>query len=260
MVAAAVLNNEDYNEQTIQDMYVKAFKDIIAPFADPSMVAQSALNAYKGKGATADEPVTDKIGRVLLKSFTPGTLDYINKRLLYEKMEKKFGEGEAKNQYGFGIAKGEVDNLAAFGLRRQTANLSEGFKFNTSKPLRDMQQSKRRFNNVIKDYTNTDPNAVVEAYKESQQNKYKHAQRLRTILRSYKRLGMDETDMYRSLTKDGILSDTSMDSLMMIDQNMFIPDELTEDNILLGEFETKSPIDYNKIMQIYSDMYGSEID
>ena len=90
--------------------------------------------------------------------------------------------------------------------------------------------------------------------------KYKHAQRLRTILRSYKRLGMDETDMYRALTKDGILSDTSMDSLMMIDQNMFIPDELTEDNILLGEFETKSPIDYNKIMQIYSDMYGSEID
>lgn len=260
MVAAAVLNNEDYNEQTIQDMYVKSFKDIISPFADPSMAAQAALDAYKGKGATADEPVTDKIGRVLLKSFTPGTLDYINKRLLSEKMEKKFGEGEAKNQYGFGIAKGEVDNLAAFGLRRQTANLSEGFKFNTSKPLRDMQQSKRRFNNVIKDYTNTDPNAVVEAYKESQQNKYKHAQRLRTILRSYKRLGMDETDMYRSLTKDGILSDTSMDSLMMIDQNMFIPDELTEDNILLGEFETKSPIDYNKIMQIYSDMYGSEID
>ena len=260
MVAAAILNNEDYNEQTIQDMYVKSFKDIISPFADPSMAAQAALDAYKGKGATADEPVTDKIGRVLLKSFTPGTLDYINKRLLSEKMEKKFGEGEAKNQYGFGIAKGEVDNLAAFGLRRQTANLSEGFKFNTSKPLRDMQQSKRRFNNVIKDYTNTDPNAVVEAYKESQQNKYKHAQRLRTILRSYKRLGMDETDMYRALTKDGILSDTSMDSLMMIDQNMFIPDELTEDNILLGEFETKSPIDYNKIMQIYSDMYGSEID
>jgi len=260
MVAAAVLNNEDYNEQTIQDMYVKAFRDIISPFADPSMVAQSALNAYKGKGATPDEPVTDKIGRVLLDSITPGTLDYINKRLLAEKMEKKFGEGEAKNQYGFGIAKGEVDNLAAFGLRRQTANLSEGFNINTSKPLRDMKQSKRRFKNIIRDYTNTDPNAVVKGYQESQQKKYEHAQRLRTVLRAYKRLGMDEGDMYRALTKDGIFSTQDFEDLMMVDNNMFVPDALTDQDISLSELETQSPIDYEKLQQIYSDMYGSEID
>ena len=43
-------------------------------------------------------------------------------------------------------------------------------------------------------------------------------------------------------------------------QNIFVPDELSENNILLGELETKSPIDYEKIMQLYSDFYGSEID
>ena len=176
------------------------------------------------------------------------------------KSEQKFGEGEAKNQYGFGIAKGEVDNLAAFGLRRQTANLSEGFKFNTSKPLGDMKKSKRRFKNIIKDYTNTDPNAVVKGYQESQQKKYEHAQRLRTVLRSYKRLGMDEGDMYRALTKDGLLSDQDFEDLMMVDNNMFIPDKLTDQDIMLSELETKSPIDYEKLLQIYSDMYGSEID
>jgi hypothetical protein len=28
------------------------------------MAAQAVLDAYKGKGAVADEPVTDKLGRV----------------------------------------------------------------------------------------------------------------------------------------------------------------------------------------------------
>ena len=260
MVAAALLNNEDYNEQTIKDMTFKAFKDIISPFTDPSMAAQGALDAYKGKGAVADEGAGPKIGRLLKNTFSPGTLDYINKRLLAEKTEQKFGEGQAKNQYGFSIAKGEVDNLALFGLRRQTANLSEGFKFNTSKPLGDMKKSKRRFKNVIKDYTNTDPNAVVKAYQESQQNKYKHAQRLRTVLRSYKRLGMDESDMYLALTKGGVLSDQDFEALMLVDNNIFMPDEVTEDDMILSEIETKSPIDYEKIMQLYSDMAGSEID
>ena len=260
MIAASLLNNEDYNEQTIQDMQYKAVRDMLSPFTDPSMAIQSALDAYTGRGATADEPTINKIGRVLKDTFTPGTLDYINKRLMADKSEQKFGEGQAKNQYGFSIAKGEVDNLAAFGLRRQTANLSQGFKFNTSKPLGDMKKSKRRFKNVIKDYTNTDPNAVVEAYKESQLNKYKHAQRLKTVLRSYRRLGMDEGDMYKALTKEGLLSDQDFEALMMVENNIFIPDALTDNDITLSELETKSPIDYEKLMQLYSDFYGSEID
>ncbi|MDC0012716.1 LysM peptidoglycan-binding domain-containing protein [Octadecabacter sp.] len=260
MIAASLLNNEDYNEQTIQDMQYKAITDMLSPFTDPSMAIQSALDAYTGRGATVDEPTINKIGRVLKDTFTPGTLDYINKRLMADKSEQKFGEGQAKNQYGFSIAKGEVDNLALFGLRRQTANLSEGFKFNTSKPLGDMKKSKRRFKNVIKDYTNTDPNAVVEAYKESQLKKYEHAQRLKTVLRSYRRLGMDEGDMYKALTKEGLLSDQDFEALMMVENNIFIPDALTDDDIALSELETKSPIDYEKLMQLYSDFYGSEID
>ena len=70
---------------------------------------------------------------------------------------------------------------------------------------------------------------------------------------------MDEVDMYRALTKDGLLSDKDFEALMMINQNIFVPDELSENNILLGELETKSPIDYEKILQLYSDFYGSEI-
>jgi hypothetical protein len=260
MVAASLLNNEDYNEQTIDDMQNKAIWDLVSPFVDPSMVVQNALKAYKGQGATPDETVADSVWRAVSKSFTPGTIDFFRKKILAKQQGKKFGEGEEVNQYGFTIAPGEVDNWALFGLKRQQANLSQGFILNTNRPLGDMKKSKGRFKNIIKDYTNTDPNAVVKGYQESQQKKYEHAQRLRTILRSYKRLGMDEGDMYRALTKDGLLSDQNFEDLMMVNNNMFVPDELTDQDIMLSELETKSPIDYEKLLQIYSDMYGSEID
>ena len=66
--------------------------------------------------------------------------------------------------------------------------------------------------------------------------------------------------MYRALTKDGIFSTQDFEDLMMVDNNMFVPDALTDQDISLSELETQSPIDYEKLQQIYSDMYGSEID
>ena len=260
MIIASILNNEDYNEQTIEDMRAKAMWDLASPFADPSMVLQNALDAYRGKGATPDETAGASIYRAVSKSFTPGTVDYFRKRILASQQEKKFGEGETPNQYGFTIGPGEVDNLALFGLRRQSVNLSEGFKFNTSKPLGDMKRSKGRFTNVIRDYRTTNPQDVVDAYKESQQNKLKHAQRLRTILQAYEKLGMDEGDMYQALTKSGILSDAGFNDLMLINENIFMPDNLSEDAMILGELETKVPIPYQEIYDLYNAFSGGRID
>ena len=50
------------------------------------------------------------------------------------------------------------------------------------------------------------PDKVYDAYRKSQIEKLKHNQRLRTTVRAYKALGMDEGDMYRALIKEGALS------------------------------------------------------
>ena len=78
-VINAAINNQDYNEAELNDIYASALYDIISPFASPSMVAQSALDAYRGKKSVADEGVTPKIARVLYNSFTPGTVDFIKR-------------------------------------------------------------------------------------------------------------------------------------------------------------------------------------
>ena len=262
MVINAAINNQDYNETELNDMYTKAITDVIAPFTNPSMALASALEAYRGKGAVADESALAPISRVLLSTFTPGTVDFFVRRQKFLESKEARGEGEEVNQYGFGINPGEVDFPAFFGIKRQKANLSDSFSFATNKPIGDMRRAKSRFTNKIRDYSVTNPDEIYDAYKESQQNKLKHAQRLRGLVKAYRTLGMDEADMYESLTKGGLLEgrEDEFKDVIFADQNIFMADEIPEQSILLGEVETGKKIPYNRIYELYSNLTGKEID
>jgi len=262
MVINAAINNQDYNETELNDMYTKAIQDVIAPFTNPSMAFASALEAYRGKGAVADESALAPITRVLLSTFTPGTVDFFVKRKNFLDSREQRGEGQEVNQYGFGINPGEVDFPAFFGIKRQKANLSDSFSFTTNQPIRDMRRAKSRFTNKIRDYSVSDPNEIYDAYAESQENKLKHAQRLRGIVKAYRKLGMDEADMYTSLTKDGVLSgrEDEFSDIIFADQNIFLADEIPEQSIMLSEFETGTRIPFNRIYDLYSRLTGKQID
>ena len=261
-VINAAINNQDYNEAELNDIYASALYDIISPFASPSMVAQSALDAYRGKKSIADEGVTPKISRVLLNSFTPGTVDFIKKYFDFKESQRQRGVGEEVNQFGFGIAPGEVDFRAFMGLKRQKANLSDSFSFVTNQPIRDMRKSKSRFTNKIRDFSVDNPDEIYNAYEESQANKLKHAQRLRGVVRAYRELGMDEADMLDSLTKGGVLSGQGdeFNDVIFADQNIFMADEIPDQSIMLSEGRTGVPIPYNRIYDLYSRLIGKQID
>ena len=111
-----------------------------------------------------------------------------------------------------------------------------------------MRRAKSRFTNKIRDYSVTNPDEIYDAYKESQQNKLKHAQRLRGLVKAYRTLGMDEADMYTSLTKDGLLEgrEDEFKDIIFADQNIFMADEIPEQSILLGEVETGKKIPYDR--------------
>ena len=179
-------------------------------------------------------------------------------RYTYEKGKDKFGEGVTK--FGFPIIKGQVDAAAFLGVKRQRANLSKGLNFNIKSPIRDMNNSKRLFTNEITNYLGGNPNKILNLYKESQGNKMKHAQRLRTLAKSYRALGMDENDMYMALSKNGLLTPRNFEELINADQNYFIPDDIPTTTQTLGEFETGADIPYNEIYNTYNTLYGTDID
>jgi len=257
MVAAAILNNEEYNEQAVRDNMTQAFRGLLSPFGDPSMVVQGMLDVYTGKGVNPDQSLPSAMGASLVKSFSPGTLDFFLKRYKYEQGKE---DGVGVTERGFPIISGEVDGGAFIGFKRQRANLSKGLNFNIRTPIRDMNNSKRLFTNEITNYLGGNPNKILNLYKESQGNKMKHAQRLRTLAKSYRALGMDENDMYMALSKNGLLTPRNFEELINADQNYFIPDDIPTTTQTLGEFETGADIPYNEIYDTYNTLYGTDID
>jgi hypothetical protein len=259
LLTSSIINNENYNETAIDDMQNQALYSIFQPYVDPAMTAQAILKEYRGEGAVADEPLYDKISRVALKSFTPGTIDFFIKRKQFLDSQKEYGEGEERTKKGFDIGPGTV-NLAAFlGVKQSTANLSQGFSFNVNKPISDMNKSKEVFVNTIESYPSKSKEDIINAYKKSQRNKIKHAQRLRTILKSYRELGFDDQDIIKSLSRGGLGSTRSYKDINLADRNIFMPDQIPKQT-LKKAMDTQADIPRKEIERIQQLLYNTEID
>tara|TARA_R100000742_G_C4279238_1_gene103327 strand:+ start:1916 stop:5698 length:3783 start_codon:yes stop_codon:yes gene_type:complete len=264
MLISAIINNKDYNDTEINDMFKQSVVDIISPFVNPSMVAQEALDIYEKRKRIDGSSELGSIVAALGSTITPGTIDFILKRKKFYDSQEKLGEGREVNQYGFTIAPGEVDFPAFFGLRRQKLNLSQGLGYNTGEHIKNMRKSKSIFSNKIRDFSVSDPDKVYDAYKKSQIEKLKHNQRLRTTVRAYKALGMDEGDMYRALIKEGALSPQvardEFEEIILADKNKFRPDIIDPSLIRYSELGSKTPIPIDKIMELNKKLQNLKID
>ena len=137
-----------------------------------------------------------------------------------------------------------------------------------------MRKSKSIFSNKVRDFSVNDPDKVYDAYRKSQIEKLKHNQRLRTTVRAYKALGMDEGDMYRALIKEGALSpqvardefepmnahDWHLSQIIFADKNIFRPDMIDTSLIRYSEIGSKTPIPIDKIIELNRKLQNLKID
>ena len=116
MLISAIINNKEYNDAEINDMFATSLGNIISPFANPSMVAQEFMDIYDQRKRIDGN---SKLGSLIVglgSTLTPGTVDFFLKRKKFYDSQEKLGEGREVNQYGFTIAPGEVDFLVLMTL------------------------------------------------------------------------------------------------------------------------------------------------
>jgi LysM repeat protein len=264
MLISAIINNKEYNDAEINDIFAASLGNIISPFASPSMVAQEFMDIYDQRKRIDGNSKLGSLVVGLGSTLTPGTVDFFLKRKKFYDAQEKLGEGREVNQYGFTIAPGEVDLPAFLGFRRQKLNLSQGLGYNTGEHIKNMRRSKSIFANKARDFSVDDPKEVFEAYKKSQKEKLKHNQRLRTTVKAYKALGMNEADMYKALIKDGALSpkvaQDEFEEIIFADKNIFRPDMIDESLIKFGKVGSKTPIPIDSIMKVYRVLQNNKID
>ena len=127
-----------------------------------------------------------------------------------------------------------------------------------------MRKSKSIFTNKVRDYTIDDPKEVLDAYKTSQKEKLKHAQRLRGLVKAYKALGMEDVDIYKALIKEGALSPNvakdEFREMILADKNIFRPDMVDTSIIRFSKKGSQTPIPLNSIMDLNRKLQNSKID
>jgi len=263
-VIARIMDNQDYNQEELDILSWDALSQVIEPFVNPSMVAQEALDVYSGKGIDPDaspvEQLAQSVASIAKGAFTPGTVDWFEKRAQYNRTKEKFGTGKTK--YGYAIAPGEVDLASFLGVRRQTADLSHGFEWNIKQDLQSINDSKAKFTNAIRDYGGNDAAEVSKLYLESLKNQYKNSKLLKAKLDAYRELGFTPKDMYKALTKSGIASNKKslFKKIQEVDNDRFVPYRMTKDLMLLAQKETGVPVDYDTLNKIYNYFNGISLE
>mgnify|MGYP003133769680 CR=1 FL=1 len=265
LVSSAVINGLDYNEEAINNMYLTSLGSLIGPFANPSLVAQAALDLYSGKrlepgGNLQDNAISiaKVLGQTLL---VPGTVDFFTKRKAFYDSQQQRGVGREVNEYGFTIAPGEVDIAAFLGVQRKKMNLNTAFNFSAGNVLREANASKLKFKNELRKFNVQSEDDVYNAYADSQKNKLKQMKRLRNVIKSYRILGMSDSDIIKSLTKGGLVKNKKqIENIILADNNIFRPDRVSRQDFKMSKFRTGAPLPLEKIFKLQNKLQNESID
>tara|TARA_A100001515_G_scaffold38073_1_gene29952 strand:+ start:127 stop:3813 length:3687 start_codon:yes stop_codon:yes gene_type:complete len=265
LVSSAIINGLDYNEEAINDMYLTSLGSLIGPFANPSLVAQAALDLYSGKRLEPGGDLQDNaisIAKVLGQTLlVPGTVDFFTKRKAFYDSQQQRGVGREVNEYGFTIAPGEVDIAAFLGVQRKKMNLNTAFNFSAGNVLREANASKLKFKNELRKFNVQSEDDVYNAYADSQKNKLKQMKRLRNVIKSYRILGMSDSDIIKSLTKGGLVKNKKqIENIILADNNIFRPDRVSRQDFKMSKFRTGAPLPLEKIFELQNKLQNESID
>ena len=265
LVSSAIINGLDYNEEAINNMYLTSLGSLIGPFANPSLVAQAALDLYSGKRLEPGGDLQDNaisIAKVLGQTLlVPGTVDFFTKRKAFYDSQQQRGVGREVNEYGFTIAPGEVDIAAFLGVQRKKMNLNTAFNFSAGNVLREANASKLKFKNELRKFNVQSEDDVYNAYADSQKNKLKQMKRLRNVIKSYRILGMSDSDIIKSLTKGGLVKNKKqIENIILADNNIFRPDRVSRQDFKMSKFRTGAPLPLEKIFELQNKLQNESID
>jgi len=264
---AGLINNRGYNEEELDKMFAAAAHNIISPYADPSMLTQTALDLIRGKGIPEGATLKDTaliVGKELGKTmFVPRTADWFKRRAEYKRVQgmEEFGPGEEVTEYGYAIAPGQVDIPSLLGWRRKVGDLSHGMEWNLKREIGERDKVMQPFTKLLRTYALDDPDVINEAYVDGIRKQWELDNITKGKLRAYRTLGFTDEDIINALTAGGTRdNDKLIDRIFDIENNIFVPSELPENLIPFIENVTKAPIEYQTILNIHNRFYGTPIE
>jgi hypothetical protein len=213
---------------------------VFGPFLAPSMVTNALVTAIApdqyGNTLVDDAVETNLAERLkpLVKTFTPGFLDYINKRSdFYESQAKQQGLGrEAIKKFGTTYKEYEIDAMSGLGLKRDYLDITAGLSFNVTPIIKEAQSSTNKLRSKLTSEPNlNDSDELTKMYYDSQKKKFETMQRLRSVMIDYENIF--GTENFHEEFDNGLTSgrripknESMYEILNQASSNKFNPDQI----------------------------------
>jgi hypothetical protein len=225
----------------------------ISPFLGPSMLTEAVLDLARGRDYS-EEPTLkgklQKLGRGVIDIADPGFYKWWERRQDYER--------SGMTDYYSTIPESATELEALLGLKTQRADLSTGMRFNFNPEFNNVYNSQKQMNKVFQ-IPNATEDEIMDKFKDAQRVRLKGFKNTRDMLKLYKTLGLDMTDIINGLTMDDRrnFSQFKAEIISGADENIFIPFMPKETpEIAINQ----APVPWNRMIRGYEMLNGKGLD
>ena len=258
-VHSALLEGLDQNEanERLDEIAFKTLNSSLGPFLAPSMITDTLMTSYNK--IKQDGLSYEAVGDPLIELFTPGAWNQIVKYNQYTSSKEKqdlVNQDPYKKGYST-FYSGEVDVPAAFGLRRQRADITASIPFAIEPNIADIRGLPGKMTNKISDPSITDPEEVYNVFYDSQKSKIKSMEKIRNLMKTYKTLLGDNylNDVGYGLSRMGSkpIDSTTREIVGQADNNVYSPFVYNLTPAIMQLSRTPIPVDkMNELVQKYN--------
>jgi hypothetical protein len=275
LLASGMSDNEELSDAKFNKSMLSLLDGAVSPFLAPSMLTEALMESV----AQGKEGRFGEAAGTLATVFTPGTIKLIQKRQQYnasKKLREPYGLEPLKKGL-FSFSEGEVDLLAALGLKRERLDLTAGASFALKPVLQDIERAGSDFNRLIQspslteEYDMTDllrlntesgKNQINSAYIDAQKKRLYGYEQLDALLDDYSKVFgpsylADVENAYSLNRRKANLTDTQFQYIMDVENNTFNPVDFAPTDI--SKFESMAPMSIPELFKIKDAYLGTKI-
>ena len=197
--------------------------DTIAPSILTSALLDIVYNTDKfGRTITKEQGMTkDNINRVmrLWEAFEPGTLRSLRKI------------HEASTRGGFtksGYERDTIQNILSLtGVTIEDYDINKSLPMALYEPNTKLEAADTEYKKLFRNWRGNEPEKFIEYYVESQDKKFREAQKVFNFVKAAKATGMSNTDLYKAVTQGGYFKSFASKQFIraLVKDGSFIPDK-----------------------------------
>ena len=201
LLYSALKSGTEVNQTDVTRMGLAMLDNSLGMFVSPSMITKSGLGVLntltpEGREKALEEgllsPEMLSVGQTILTPFIPGVADLLYKRYQYEISKADRPTEGAVTPYEYTMPEMEYRGPGfwgkAIGIRPQRLDITAGMRRNLGAVVRDIDGASSQFTSRVARPLGWTPEKVFNTYKDSQKQRAKEFQRLRSLTNAYDQL------------------------------------------------------------------------